>query len=118
MDSVEITKAMVQQERKETVPYNWKENQHLETDFVNHAAMDVQVEVDKVDQPHSQRMFGTPVYDQHGDMRCRCCGGVMGRSTTNGGEAIAACSDVGCKANGFAYAEGSYVYNPHRARIS
>jgi len=117
MDSVDITKAMQEQERKETEPYNWKAAERLETDFVTNAPMDVRVEVDKVDQPPSQRLYGAPVYDQNGDMRCRCCGGIMGRTTTHGGEGIAVCTDIGCNANGFSYAEGSFVHNPHRVRI-
>src|SRR5271163_1548444 len=118
MDSADISKAMQQQERRETEPYDWKAQQHLETDFVTRDPLGVPVEIDKVDQPYTQRLFGAPTYDSNGDMRCRSCGGPMGRSTSGGGsEAIAACSDIGCPANGFAYAEGSFVHNPHRQRI-
>jgi hypothetical protein len=115
MDSQEISKVLQQREDAPTEAFNWKATEHLETDFVNKPAMDIHVEADVHDKPPSQRLFGTPIYDQNGDMRCRCCGQVMSRSLSGSGEGIASCFNVGCNANGFAYAEGSYTRNPHRA---
>ena len=113
-DSETIGKMLLEKERAPTQPLNWKEHEHLETDFVSKPPMGIQVEANRFDRPPSQRLFGSPVYDQGGDLRCRCCGQVLTRSMSVRGEGIASCANVGCDANGFAYAEGSYANNPHR----
>jgi hypothetical protein len=117
VESDEISKVMQAKEPSRTVPVNWRETEHLRTDFTQEPAMPVRVEADVVDQPSTQRMYGAPAYDQNGDLRCRCCGGVLGRSMSGSGEGIAVCTDPGCLANGFAYAEGSYTRNPHRVML-
>lgn len=114
MDSAEISRIMHQRESAPAEPLNWRAQERTETDFTSGVGIPIDVSADKFDRPPSQRMFGSPVYDQNGDMRCRCCGQVMSRAMSNSGEGIAACSNVGCSANGFAYAEGSYSNNPHR----
>jgi hypothetical protein len=113
-DPVDIGKVLLRKEPGETQPFNWKEQERLRTDFTKEPAMPVVVEADSVDRPSSQRIYGNPTYDQNGDLRCRCCGGVMGRNAIGTGEGIAVCTDIGCRANGFAYAEGSVTRNPHR----
>lgn len=95
---------------------SWREEEHLRTDFTQDYALPVEVASDVYDKPHSQRIFGSPVYDQEGNMRCRCCGGFMARSMSRGGNGVAACSDTGCSANGFEFVEGSYTANPHRSQ--
>ena len=115
-DSQDIAKELRIREETPQISLNWKENEHLQTDFVSRPAMDVRIESDVVDRPYSQRMYGTPVYDQNGDMHCRCCGEVISRTVSARGEGIAVCSNVGCQANGFAYCEGSFTHNPHRVR--
>ena len=116
-DARDIAKSLMQREAAPTTPVNWKEQEHLETDFTKAPAMPVQVDTDIWDRPNSQRIYGTPVYDQNGDLRCRCCGGIMSRASSGSGEGIASCSDPGCNANGFAYAEGSVTHNPHRMNL-
>lgn len=111
-----IAKAMQRPEETPKSAIDWNQEQHLETDFTKQPAMDFRIEADIVDQKPTQRMFGTPVYDRNGDMRCRCCGEVVGRTVSNSGEGIAVCSNIGCNANGFAYAEGSFIRNPHRVQ--
>ena len=118
VDSQEISRIMQQRESAPSAPISWREAEHLETDFVDRIGIPIEVTADKFDRPPSQRMFGSPVYDQNGDLRCRSCGAVLARSMTGSGEGIACCSNVGCKANGFAYAEGSYANNPHRKPLS
>lgn len=117
MDPRDIGAALMRREATPTTPVNWKEQERLETDFTKAPALPVQIEAEMVDRPSSQRIYGTPVYDQNGDLRCRCCGGVMSRAASGSGEGIASCSDPGCTANGFAYAEGSVVHNPHRMNL-
>jgi hypothetical protein len=110
----EIAKILQQREAAPIEPINWKTEEHLETDFTKQPAMPIEVDADVVDRPASQRMFGSPIYDQNGDLRCRSCGAILSRSMSGSGEGIACCSNIGCQANGFAYAEGSYTNNPHR----
>jgi hypothetical protein len=117
MSSEDISKVLQQREEAPAEAFDWKASEHLETDFVTKPPMNIEIFSDVHDQPPTQRLYGAPVYDQNGDMRCRCCGQVMGRSLSGSGEGIASCSNIGCQANGFAYAEGSYIRNPARTRI-
>ena len=92
---------------------NWWEEEHLETDFTKFQIAEVASDV--YDQPAKQRIFGSPLYDQSGNLRCRCCGGFLGRSLTKHGLGVAACSNTGCEAHGFEFAEGSFFSNPGRS---
>ena len=98
------------------LPMSWWDEQRLKTDFTKDYALPVEVSSDVYDKPHSQRVFGSPVYDQEGNMRCRCCGGFMARSMGRNGNGLAICSDTGCQASGFEFVEGSYTANPHRSQ--
>lgn len=91
---------------------NWREESHLETDFSKFQIAEVASDV--YDQPARQRIFGSPVYDQDGNLRCRACGKLMARSVTKSGTGLSVCSDAGCSAGGFEFAEGSYFNNPGR----
>jgi hypothetical protein len=114
VDSQEISRIMQQREAAPSAPIDWRAAEHLETDFTKDVGIPIDVTADKFDRPSSQRVFGSPTYDQNGNLRCRCCGMPISRSLSPNGEAIACCSNIGCQANGFAYAEGSYSNNPHR----
>ena len=76
--------------------------------------LETEVETSVYDQPPTQRVFGNPVYDNDGNLRCRACGGVLARSTSRFGEGLATCSDTGCKAHGLEFVEGSFRSNPAR----
>ncbi|GAC1687190.1 MAG: hypothetical protein PVS2B2_26050 [Candidatus Acidiferrum sp.] len=91
---------------------NWWEAP-LETDFTKQAP---EVEATIYDQPGKQRIYGSPVYDRDGNLRCRCCGATMSRSVSRNGYGLAACTDTGCEATGFEFAEGSYFSDPGRRR--
>jgi hypothetical protein len=117
MDSADISKRLLDEDQAPSEAFNWKEAEHLETDFVTRPPMGIQVDANRFLDKSSQRIYGTPQYDQNGDMRCRCCGQVMSRAVSNSGEGIASCANIGCNAQGFAYAEGSSTHNPHRVRI-
>jgi hypothetical protein len=94
---------------------NWWEEEHLDTDFTK-GALALEVISEVYDQPAKQRIFGSPLYDREGNLRCRACGGMMGRSMSKNGLGVSACSDSGCSAHGFEFAEGSYFSNPGRVR--
>jgi hypothetical protein len=94
---------------------NWWEDEHLETDFTK-GALALEVVSEVYDLPSKQRIYGSPLYDQDGNLRCRACGRPMNRAMSNRGVGVASCSDVGCKANGFEFAEGSFFSNPGRVR--
>lgn len=94
---------------------NWWEEEHLETDFTK-GALALEVVSEVYDRPARQRIYGSPLYDQNGNLRCRACGQPMGRALGKNGVGVAACSDTGCSAHGFEFAEGSFFSNPGRVR--
>jgi hypothetical protein len=114
MDSETIAKIMAEKQAAPSEAFDWKAQERLETDFVTRPAMPIRVESDIYDRPSTQRLYGAPVYDQSGELHCRSCGQVVNRTISRSGEGIAMCSNIGCNANGFAYAEGSFLRNPHR----
>jgi hypothetical protein len=99
---------------------NWWEGP-LETDFSKppyggKGALDLEVVSEVYDRAATSRIYGSPVYDREGNLRCRACGQPMGRSMSKYGLGVAACTDTGCRAGGFEFAEGSFHSNPGRVR--
>lgn len=92
---------------------SWKDDEHLETDF-SRSYLSMEVITDIHDQPSAQRIFGSPIYDQEGNLRCRACGAPLARTSGRHGEGLASCNDTGCAAYGFEFIEGSFTANPHR----
>ena len=92
----------------------WWENAHLETDFTHR--MEFEVESQVFDQRPTQRVYGNPIYDRDGQLRCRACGSVMARSMSRNATGLAVCSDTACPAHGFEFVEGSFYSNPGRRR--
>jgi len=61
-----------------------------------------------------ERVYGTPVYDENGDLKCRCCGKPMVNEMSGNGDSFTSCTDTGCEAYGFEFMSGSYRRNPSR----
>lgn len=93
---------------------NWWEYEHLDTDYSN-GALSIEVLAEVYDQAPTQRIYPSPVYDREGNLRCRACGAIMTRSMSKNGLGVSACSDTGCPASGFEFAEGSFFSNPGRS---
>lgn len=94
---------------------SWWDDQRLETDFTR-GALGIEIVSDVIDQPSSQRVYGSPVYDREGNLRCRSCGAPLTRTSGRHGEGLASCNDTGCAAHGFEFLEGSFTANPNRWR--
>lgn len=90
---------------------NWHEERHLETDHTRTWTVENELTTNE-----ARHIYGTPVYDQNGDLRCRSCGAPVSRAMSANGNGFAACSDSGCCAHGFNFLEGSSLNNPSRTR--
>lgn len=93
----------------------WWENEHLDTDFTK-GVLGTELVADFHYEPSTQRIFGNPVYDREGNLRCRSCGTPLIRGTNSRGESLASCNDIACPSHGFEFLEGSFTANPNRLR--